>query len=141
LSNWQLSQLSTFASTPFTTGTVTVSGAPFAGAAFNGSLNGLGGSNRVPFWPVNTTEIDSIARVDARITRIINVGERVKLHLNMEGFNVFNNTYFTGVLSQAYTATNGVLTPLPRFGEGNATGGFPDGTNARRLQASLRVIW
>jgi hypothetical protein len=141
MNNWQISQITTLASTPFTTGTVTVSGAPFAGAAFNGSLNGLGGSTRVPFWPLNTTPIDKIARADARLTRIIPIGERFKLHLNMEAFNLFNNTYFTNVLTQAYTAANGVLTPVPRFGEGSATGGFPDGTNARRLQASLRLLW
>jgi outer membrane receptor protein involved in Fe transport len=141
LNNWQISQITTLASTPFATGTVTVSGAPFAGAAFNGTLNGLGGSTRVPFWPVNNTPIDSIARVDARLTRIIALSERFKLHLNVEAFNLFNHTYFTGVLTQAYTAANGALTPVPRFGEGAFTGGFPDGTNARRLQASLRLLW
>jgi hypothetical protein len=141
LNNWQLSQISTFAAAPPATGVIIVSGAPFAGAAFNGSLNGLGGSSRVPFFPVNSLEIDSIARVDARVTRIIPFNERFKLELNFEGFNVFNNTYYTSVLTQAFTAVNGVLTPNPRFGEGSATGGFPDGTNARRLQVSARFVW
>ncbi|MFN0104240.1 MAG: carboxypeptidase regulatory-like domain-containing protein [Bryobacteraceae bacterium] len=141
LNNWQISQISTLASTPFATGTITVSGTPFAGAAFNGSLNGLGGSNRVPFWPLNNTDIDSIVRLDARVTRIVGITERVKLHLNLEAFNAFNHQYFTNVLTQAYTAANGVLTPLSRFGEGSATGGFPDGTNARRLQVSMRLLW
>ena len=141
LNNWQLSQIWTVASTPFATGTVTVSGTPFTGAAFNGSLNGLGGSTRVPFWPVNNTGIDSIAKVDARLTRVISISERLKLHLNMEAFNAFNHTYFTLIQTQAFTAVNGVLTPQPRFGQGSATGGFPDGTNARRLQASIRVLW
>ena len=67
--------------------------------------------------------------------------ERVNLQLNFEAFNAFNHTYFTGVLTQAYTASNGVLTPVPRLGEGNATGGFPDGTNARRVQVSARLAW
>jgi hypothetical protein len=141
LNNWQLSQISTFASSPFATGTITVSGAPFSGAAFNGSLNGLGGSNRVPFWPLNNTRIDRVVRVDGRITRIIGISERFRLHLNLEAFNILNHTYFTNIFTQAYTAVNGVLTPQPRFGEGSATGGFPDGTNARRLQVSIRLIW
>ncbi len=141
VNNWQLSQVSTFATAPPATGTVVVSGAPFAGAAFNGSLNGLGGSSRVPFFPVNSLAIDSIARVDARLTRIIPINDRFKLELNFEGFNVFNNTYYTNVLTQAFTAVNGVLTPNARFGEGSATGGFPDGTNARRLQVSARFVW
>ena len=141
LNNWQLSQVSTFASAPPATAVVTISGAPFAGAAFNGSLNGLGGSTRVPFWPVNNIDIDRIAKVDARLTRIVKISERIALHLNMEAFNILNHTYFTNVLTQAYTATNGVLSPQPRFGQGSATGGFPDGTNARRLQVSMRVLW
>ena len=121
--------------------TVTVSGTPFAGAAFNTTLNGLGGANRVPFWPVNSLNIDQIARIDARLTRIIPLTERIGLQLSFEGFNVLNHTYFTNVLTQAYTANNGILTPIPRLGEGSATGGFPDGTNARRLQVSARVSW
>jgi hypothetical protein len=141
VNHWQLSQVSTFASAPAATATVTVSGTPFAGAAFNTTLNGLGGANRVPFWPVNSLNIDQIARIDARLTRIIPLTERIGLQLSFEGFNVLNHTYFTNVLTQAYTANNGILTPIPRLGEGSATGGFPDGTNARRLQVSARVSW
>ena len=44
---------------------VFISGAPFSGAAFNTSLNGLGGSNRVPFLPFNSLDIDKTFRVDA----------------------------------------------------------------------------
>src|SRR5262249_43735582 len=129
----------TFASAPPATATVTVSGTPFPGAAFNGTLNGLGGSNRVPFWPINNLDIDRIARIDARLAKIIPLNERLQLQLHVEGFNVLNHTYFTSVLTQAYSASGGVLTPLPRLGEGSATGGFPDGTNARRLQVGARL--
>jgi hypothetical protein len=141
LNNWQISQLSTFASAPPALATITVSGTPFPGAAFNGSLNGLGASNRVPFWPVNNIDIDQIMRVDARVTRTFGISERFKLQLNFEAFNVSNSPYYTTVLTQAFTASNGILTPIQRFGEGSATGGFPDGTNARRLQAGLRLLW
>lgn len=139
--NWQVSQISTFASSPPATGVVVVSGTPFPGAAFNGTLNGLGGSSRVPFFPVNSLDVDRIVRTDARLTRLVPLSERVSIQLNFEAFNMLNHTYFTSVLTQAYTALNGVLTPVPRYGVGNATGGFPDGTNARRLQVSVRVIW
>ena len=50
-------------------------------------------------------------------------------------FNVFNHTYNTSVITRAYIVVNGVIAPSPRLGEGSATGGFPDGTNARRAQA------
>jgi len=35
----------------------------------------------------------------------------------------------------------GVLTPTAGVGQGNASQGFPDGTNARRAQISLRVVF
>jgi hypothetical protein len=33
------------------------------------------------------------------------------------------------------------LTTASGFGAGSATGGFPDGTNARRLQIGVRLLW
>jgi len=91
LGNWQSSQLFTFSSAPPTTGTIVVGGTPFPGAAFNGSLNGFGGSTRVPFRPVNSLDLDQFVRVDARITKIISIRDYIRLHLNFEGFNVFNH--------------------------------------------------
>jgi hypothetical protein len=49
------------------------------------------------------------------------------------------------VVSNEYIETTvagqGVLNPAPGYAEGTATGGFPDGANARRLQLGLRFIW
>jgi hypothetical protein len=141
LNNWQLSQLSTFGSGFPATAVVNVSGAPFAGAAFNTTLNGFGGSTRVPFWPLNSLLTDPIIRTDARLTKILAVRERLRIHLLIEAFNVFNHTYSTSVITLGYNAANQVLTPSPRLGAGIASGGFPDGTNARRAQVALRVLW
>ena len=62
-----------------------------------------------------------------------------------DAFNVFNHTYFTSVNTRAYTYSlvSGVptLTYQTALGTGTATQGFPDGTNARRLQLGLRFIW
>lgn len=44
-------------------------------------------------------------------------------------------------MDPACSVVNGVITPSPRLREGSAAGGFPDGTNARRVQAALRLIW
>lgn len=139
--DWQISQISTFASAPPATALVAVSGAPFAGAAFNTTLNGFGGSQRVPFWPVNSLMMDPVIRTDARVSKALKLSERIRLQLLFEAFNVFNHTYATGVITRAYNASGGVLTPSPRLGEGNVTGGFPDGTNARRAQIALRLLW
>jgi hypothetical protein len=61
--------------------------------------------------------------------------------LNFEAFNVFNTVYDTFVNTQAYAASNGVLNPVSGLGAGNQSQGFPDGTNARRAQVSLRVVF
>jgi hypothetical protein len=62
-----------------------------------------------------------------------------------DAFNVGNNTYFTSVSSRAYTYSlvNGLpsLLPAAGYGAGTATQGFPDGTNARRLQLGVRLLW
>ena len=141
VNNWQLSQITTLASAQPQTPTIFVSGNPFAGAAFNTSLNGFGGSSRVPFVPAASLDIDQIYRTDARLTKVLAFKERYQLHLNFEAFNVFNHVSDTSVNGQAFQATNGVLTPTARLGEGSAAQGFPDGTNARRAQVGMRFIF
>ncbi|MBI1788705.1 MAG: TonB-dependent receptor [Acidobacteria bacterium] len=141
INNWQLSQIWTFASSQPATATVFVAGVPFPNAAFNTSLNGFGGSTRVPFYPASSLDIDRRARGDARLTKLLRFSERSELHLHLEAFNVFNHVYNTSVNTMAFEARDGVLTPMPRLGEGAASQGYPDGTNARRLQVGLRVVF
>ena len=44
--------------------------------------------------------------------------------------------------NQLYNVTGATtLTPAANFGEGTASAGFPDGTNVRRLQLSLRFTF
>jgi len=138
---WQLSQITTLASAQPATPTIFVSGNPFAGAAFNTSLNGFGGSSRVPFLPAASLDIDQIYRTDARLTKTLLFGDRYQLQLSFEAFNVFNHVSDTSVNGQAFQATAGALTPTPRLGEGSASQGFPDGTNARRAQVGLRFVF
>jgi hypothetical protein len=141
VNGWQLSNIFTAASAQPATPTIFVSGNPFAGAAFNNSLNGFGGSSRVPFLPAASLDIDQIARLDSRLSKILAFTERYQMYLNFEVFNVFNNVSFTSVNGQAYQAANGVLSVTPRLGEGSASQGFPDGTNARRAQFSIRFVF
>jgi hypothetical protein len=67
--------------------------------------------------------------------------ERHQVHLNFEVFNVFNHIANTSVNTVAYQAENGVLRPVAHLGEGVASQGYPDGTNARRAQVSARFLW
>ena len=141
VTGWRLSAIGTFASTQPATPTVLVTGSPFPGAAFNTTLNGFGGSSRVPFWAPASLPVGSMARIDARLTKILRLTERIQLHANFEAFNVFNHVTTTQVSTVAYTVDNLVLRPVAGLGSAVASQGYPDGTNARRAQLSLRCIW
>ena len=137
INGWQLSSSTTLASPLYATGTIP--GPSGEGLLYTGSINGSGGWARVPFLPVNSQRIDGEEFVNARISRAFPITERVKASLLFEAFNVFNTTYATGINTQAYSATGLVLKPVSSFGIGNAAQAFPDGTNARRMQAGVRV--
>ncbi|MCX6630963.1 MAG: hypothetical protein NTW28_25390 [Candidatus Solibacter sp.] len=85
--------------------------------------------------------------MDARITRSIPFGERVKANLSFEAFNAFNTIHNTGVQTAAYSVgLGGILSPVvtagvSHVGDGSASQGFPDGTNARRMQVALRFTF
>ena len=144
--NWQLSVIGVFNSSLPAQATVRISGQPFAGTGVlaplsNTGLNGFSGSSRVPFLPVNGVDVDRRATLDARISKIIPITERYRLTLNFEAFNVMNHTYFTSIRTEMYALSNMALTPDNRFRQGSATQGFPDGTNARRAQFSMRFVF
>ena len=141
VNGWQLSQITTLASAHPATATLIVSGFPFTDAAFTGSLNGFGGSSRVPFWPRSSLDIDQVYRTDARLSKILPFREQLKLYLNFEAFNVFNHISDTRVNTAAYQLRGSDLTPVAGLGAGAASEGFPDGTNARRAQVSLRLVF
>jgi len=127
--------------------------------AFTGTLNGLGGDSRVPWLPNNPLMIDPTTRFDTRLSKSFPIGERMSLSLLFEVFNLTNTVSNTGVLSGGFTAANKGTLAAPNFviapcasataatcapttpGLPNASGGFPDGTNARRAQAGLRFVF
>jgi hypothetical protein len=90
---------------------------------------------------VSSLPAQAVFRTDARLTKILPFTERYNLQFNFEVFNVFNNVSDTLVRNQAFQATAGAIRPTPRLGEGSASTGFPDGTNARRAQISARFVF
>ncbi len=126
---------------------------------FTGSINGLGGDNRVPWLPNNPLRIDPITRADARIAKNFPIREGMNLTLLFEAFNITNTMSNTSVMSLGFTAANRGTAAAPNFvvapcanvtantcapttpGLGTASAGFPDGTNARRAQVGLRFAF
>jgi hypothetical protein len=151
VNNWQFAVLAFANSSPHATPTVQVSTTPAPTgftSANNGTLNGytssgLGG--RVPFLPINSLDIGPQSKIDARLSKVFPIGERVKAMFTFDAFNVMNHRFFTSVNNRmyVYALTAGVptLTYQSNVGQGTATQGFPDGTNARRLQIGIRLIW
>jgi len=141
VNNWQLSGLATLAAGRPQTSYIQVSGTPFTGSAFSSTLNGFGGNSRVPFWSTSHIYTPASYRADARISKILPFSERYRAYLNFEVFNVTNTSADTSLNGQAFTLRSGILSPTPAYGTGRASGGFPDGTNARRAQVSARFIF
>jgi Carboxypeptidase regulatory-like domain len=159
INGWEWTGLLTLASRrpTFETISSSLSTTNFPGA-FTGTLNGLGGDNRVPFLQNNPLFIDPITRFDTRLTKNILFTERLRMALSFEVFNLTNTVSNTSVLTQGYTAGNRGTLAAPQYvitpctsatscaspltpGVGTASAGFPDGTNARRAQAALRFTF
>lgn len=143
INNWQLSSITTVNSArPYGSATVNVSDTPLASMFSNFSLNGSGLGGRVPFWPVDSVYQPNMWRSDARITKVIPIKERMKAYVFFEVFNVSNSWSPTSMTLSAFTEAKGVMTLTPNaYGHGTADVAAPDGTEARREQVGLRLMW
>ncbi len=144
VNNWQLSSITTLASgRPTGSASVRLTDTPVTGMLSSSSLDGLGAGSRVPFLPVDGIYTPAAYRADIRVTKIIPLPwEHIKLALNGEAFNISNSWSPTSMTTQVYTEAKGVLTLTPSaYGIGSADGGFPDGTQARRLQIGARLVF
>lgn len=141
VNGWQLSSITTMASGhPYGSQTINVTDTPVPGMFNNSSITGLGFSYRVPWMVYNGYYLPASYRADARLSKMIPIHEKYSLSLAFEVFNLANTWSATGYTSsQAYTEAKGVLTPTPtKLYIPSADGGFPDGTQARRMQVGLR---
>jgi hypothetical protein len=144
VNNWQLTSITTIMSgRPTGSETIHMNDTPTSMLYSASALDGFNGNFRVPFLPVNGLYTPWVQQENLRISRHIPFPwEGVKLTFNFEVFNVANNWSPTGLTTQAYTEAKGVLTYTPSaFGVGTGDGGFPDGTQARRMQVSARFTF
>lgn len=141
---WQLAAITTIASGLPYTETLTVLNA-YPGQESASTITGFGGSSQVPWLGVNTLRLNDTTRVDARLSKDFAVAERFRVRLAFEVFNLTNTITYTSASSTGYysswnnTTKTGIIYPAPGLGVPTADGGFPDGTDARRAQASLRL--
>ncbi len=150
---WQVSGIQTYATPQGVDPQVVVSGLPFSNANSTATLSGIGigfaSTQRVPFLPRSSVKLGTTIRTDARLTKIFTMPREQSITLNAEIFNAFNYTTITSAFTTAYYANpDGTLTPYNQTGgalltpgRGFASAGFPDGTNARRGQVSVRYTF
>lgn len=155
LNGWQFSAIETYATPQGIDPQVVVNGLPFTNANSTTTLSGVGigfaATQRVPFLPRSSVNLGTTIRTDGRLTKNFSLPREQTLTLNFEFFNAFNYSTITSAFNTAYYAnTDGTLTPYDSSGgskvpvtpgKGYASAGFPDGTNARRGQASVRYTF
>jgi hypothetical protein len=145
LNGWQLAGIITAANGLPETPIVLVSGQQFAAAGktyitvYTNSLNGSGGWSRDPFVTPQEMWTDPAYVFNARVTRVLPITERVRAMLMFEAYNALNRQYDTSLNTIAYTAALGAIRPVPDVGVGNASNGYPFGTNARYCQVAFRL--
>ena len=144
INNWRLSTITTMQSGhPYGSTTVYLTDKPVTGMFSSFSLNGSGLSSRVPWQGTNGYYYPASYRADARLSKLIPMGERYTLYLNFEMFNIANTWSATGYTSnRAYSEAKGVITATPQnLYVPSQAYGFPDGTQARRMQISARFMF
>jgi hypothetical protein len=144
VNNWQLSSITTLQSgRPTGSLTIHMNDTPTAMLYSADALNGFNGNFRVPFVPLDSLYTPWVEQENFRLTKVIPLPrEGMRLGLSFEAFNIANNWSPTALATQAFTEAKGVLTYTPTaFGFGTSDGGFPDGTQARRLQVSARFTF
>ena len=150
VNNWEISSITTInSSRPYGNPTISVSGTPVTGMFSNFSINGYGLSGRVPFLPESDVWQPASYRDDMRISKILPFGNRYRLYLNLEIFNVSNSWSPTSIRTGAFAETGSctatpatcTLKPVANLGTGSGDALNPDGTEARRLQVSARFTF
>jgi outer membrane receptor protein involved in Fe transport len=144
VNNWQLSNITAMQSgQPSGSPQISVKDTPVPGMFSNFTVNGSGLGSRVPFLPINSLYLPRQYRADARLTKIIPIGDRYKLGLTFDCFNISNSWSPTGFTSsQAFTEAKGILTPTPASLYIPSSDGLsPDGTQARRMQVGIRFVF
>jgi hypothetical protein len=117
------------------------SGEPFT-ALVNVDLNGDGNNRneRAPGFGRNTFQMPAIVALDPRVTRTVRFGERARLQLIGEAFNVLNHQNITGVRTTFFGVTAGQLVPQTVSSAGINAFGTPSSANVNGQGNVGRVL-
>jgi hypothetical protein len=106
----------------------------------NGGVNGSGGSTRFALVPRNFFKQPSIQYVDLRLSRRFGLGEKAKLELLAEAFNLLNRTEVTSVSAGIYSIpTSGNVLTFNGGASGFQSVTGADSTLFRERQVQLAV--
>jgi hypothetical protein len=151
LNGWQIAPIFTYATPQYVDSTLTVSSSDPRLYVPTPTLSGIGaetpGGVRAPFVPTANLPLGNTVQLDGRVTKTFRMGEAQSIQLSFEAINALNHIRITSVNQTAYKSTwnsttnTGTITTQTGIGVGTASGGFPDGTNARRAQASFRYVF
>jgi hypothetical protein len=157
VNGWQLSFVTTAGTSFGISPTISVSSRPVVGATTistlsSSTINGLGGSFRVPFEDPSFLKLGNIYKTDMRLQKQLAITEKVKLNLFFEAFNVFNHVIVQGLSArqpqqyQARVLGSGAsavtaLFPTNTYGTIAATSESLNGTTARRAQVGVRILF
>ena len=152
LNGWQLSTIETFATPQGVDPYVSISALPAAlsndvyKTTISGDGIGFAPFQRAPFYPRSSLNLGTTLKTDLRLTKDLKIPHEQSVSLNFEVFNAFNYNTTTSVNQVAVNAAadpngNVVLMQIKGAGKGTASAGFPDGTNARREQVSVRYTF
>jgi len=122
----------------------------YAGFDVNGDV--FGNNDRVGSEPRNTFKGDSLQTVDIRLERTLPIGDKLRLQLVAEGFNLFNTVnvrYFNTSYGAADFCNVDAGAPgcagAPQFfreGSPNPLYGTPSAVfNPRQIQLAVRLTW
>jgi hypothetical protein len=130
--------------------TPTISGNPPSGLgnAASGVTGSQAATARVPFLERGSYRYPGQNNIDLRVAKALPIGERVKVELSGEAFNLFNHVNFTAVTTQMYTVGGTAALPTLTYFQ-TSTSGFGLLTNAnnnnvvgpRNLQIGARVTF
>jgi hypothetical protein len=163
LNGWQVTPIFTYA-TPQAVDTNITAGGLSAGSLgglvttgndprlyISSTLSGIGGEapggTRASFVPTANLPLGHTVQLDGRLTKTFPIHEGQSVELSFEAINALNHIRITGVNQTGYksgwnsTTNTGYVQQVAGVGVGTASGGFPDGTNARRAQASVRFTF